>query len=134
MNCLLILIILISSRIEPPVLNVEITGIKEIQGNMMVAVYDSGEEFLGQNAVASAIIEVTGKTVRGTLEIPYGTYGISVFHDLDSNGELNTNLFGIPKEPIGFSNNSQGTFGPPSFKAASFDFRQDKQTIKIEIK
>jgi uncharacterized protein (DUF2141 family) len=133
MNCFLILIMLASCWTEPPVLNVEITGIKDIQGKIMVAVYDSGEEFLGHNAVASAILEVTGETVRGGVEIPYGTYGISVFHDLDSNGELNTNLFGIPKEPIGFSNNSQGTFGPPSFKAASFDFSLDKQTMKIEI-
>ena len=129
----LLLLATITFCMEAPILNVEITGIKNIQGSIMVAVYDSGEEFLGQNAVATAIFEVTGKTVRGELEIPYGTYGISVFHDLDSNGELNTNFLGIPKEPIGFSNNSKVTFGPPSFKAASFDFSQDKQTIKIEI-
>ena len=133
MRYCLALYLLMASWLEPPVLQLEIAGIKAIQGNIMVAVYDSGENFLSQKVITSGIFEVTGSTVQGILRLPYGTYGISVFHDQDSNGELNTNLFGIPKEPVGFSNNARGTFGPPDFEQTTFDFLEDRQTIKIKI-
>jgi len=45
------------------------------------------------------------------------------------NKELTTNFIGIPKEPIGFSNNARIKFGPPSFEEAKFNVEKDKQTV-----
>lgn len=52
-----------------------------------------------------------------------GTYAISVFHDEDSDGELDTGLFGIPTEGWGTSRNASGTLGPPSWADARFAYR-----------
>ena len=49
-------------------------------------------------------------------------YAVSVVYDEDGNGKLNTGFLGIPSDPVGFSNNAKGTFGPPSFYKASFAF------------
>ena len=49
-----------------------------------------------------------------------GTYAIMAFHDLNSNGKLDTNWIGMPKEGVVSSNNAKGRMGPPSFKDASF--------------
>ncbi len=99
----------------------------------MVAVYDSQETFLSENLVVGEVFEVKGALVRGTLSIPYGKYAISVYHDQNSDKTLNTGIFGIPKEPVGFSNDAKGSFGPPGFKESSFDFENEGQTIKINL-
>ena len=48
------------------------------------------------------------------------TYAIGIFVDKNYNNKMDRNLFGVPKEQFGFSNNAKGNFGPPSFKDASF--------------
>jgi uncharacterized protein (DUF2141 family) len=53
-------------------------------------------------------------------ELRIGSYAIRVFHDQNSNGKLDTNLIGIPKERFGFSNNVMGQFGPPAFEEQLF--------------
>jgi uncharacterized protein (DUF2141 family) len=43
-----------------------------------------------------------------------GSYAVSVFHDENGNGKLDT-LVGIPREGFGFSRNPVVRFGPPRF-------------------
>lgn len=47
--------------------------------------------------------------------VPAGRWALSVFHDLDGDGELDRGPFGIPAEPWGFGND------PPALGAARFD-------------
>ena len=117
------------------ILNVEISGINDIKGLMSIGVYsdekgfpDKGKEFIGVDVeINSQIIIYTFK------DIPFGTYAIAVFHDVNSNTKLDTNFLGIPREGYAFSNNLFGTFGsPPGFKDASFQVTGDK-TIKIKM-
>ena len=61
-----------------------------------------------------------------------GRYSVSAVYDLDSSGELNTGLFGIPTEPVGFSKNAKGMFGPPGFDDTSFSFDED-MTVEIVL-
>lgn len=51
--------------------------------------------------------------------LPVGRYALSVIHDENGNGKLDTRL-GVPREGFGFSNNAKALFGPPSFRSASF--------------
>ena len=117
------------------ILNVEISGINDIKGLMSIGVYsdekgfpDKGKEFIGVDVeINSQIIIYTFK------DIPFGTYAIAVFHDVNSNTKLDTNFLGIPREGYAFSNNLFGAFGsPPGFKDASFKVTGDK-TIKIKM-
>ena len=54
-------------------------------------------------------------------DVAPGRYAVKLFHDRNGDGELATNLFGIPSEPFGFSNNAPAQFGPPAFADAAFD-------------
>lgn len=63
-----------------------------------------------------------------------GTYAVAVFHDENSNGKLDTNFLGIPREGVGASNDAQGHFGPPKFDAAAFRFSGGRIDLKITIK
>jgi uncharacterized protein (DUF2141 family) len=48
-----------------------------------------------------------------------GIYAISLLHDENGNGHADMLLM-IPREGFGFSRNAPVSFGPPSFKQASF--------------
>ena len=113
---------------------VEISGINDPKGLMSIGLYsnekgfpDKGKEYKGTD------VKVTGKTVVYTFkDVPFGIYAIAIFRDTNSNGKLDKNFLGIPKEGYAFSNNVFGTFGPPDFKDASFEFDGNK-TVKIKM-
>ena len=112
---------------------VEVSDIKEIKGLISVGLYsgekgfpDKGKEYKGKD------VEVTAGTVACTFEdVPDGTFAVAVFHDSNSNGKLDKNFLGIPKEGYAFSNNASA-IGAPAFKDASFEFTGSK-TIKIKM-
>ena len=51
-----------------------------------------------------------------SLEVPAGIYGVAIFQDLDSDGELKFGMFKVPKEPVAFGNNFKPTMSAPTFK------------------
>ncbi len=61
-----------------------------------------------------------------------GTYAVSLIHDENGNGKLDTAL-GMPREGFGFSRNPAISFGPPKFKSASFAVNgASAQTVKMK--
>jgi len=112
-----------------------ITNVKNTNGEIRAALYNTTEDFLKFDKVfkAAAVKAIKGKTTLMIEDIPSGTYAIAVFHDENSNKKLDTNFMGIPKEPLGFSIGKMKTFGPPSFKECSFELDSNKE-ITIEIK
>lgn len=63
-------------------------------------------------AVKRSIASAAGP-IRLTGMVP-GNYALSVMHDENGNGKLDT-LMGIPREGFGFSQNPVVRFGPPRF-------------------
>jgi uncharacterized protein (DUF2141 family) len=66
--------------------------------------------------------------------VPPGTLGISAFHDENSNGKLDTNFVGMPTEDYCASREARGTFGPPSFDDAKFDYRGGTKRLVARMK
>ncbi len=64
-------------------------------------------------------------------DIPYGSYAISVHHDENDNGRIDSNLFKIPREGLGASNDAKGSFGPPSYDKA--EIKLNNETLEVEI-
>ena len=91
------------------------------EGVVMVAVFDSEAAWNGGGAPAAvARVEAGAGPVEAAFELPAGDYAVRAFHDVDGDGELNTNPFGIPIEPFAFSNDARGRMGPPGWSAARF--------------
>jgi uncharacterized protein (DUF2141 family) len=100
-------------------LSLTVTGIKEAKGALMIAVFD--EAGYGKDkSVAAAAVPVTALTASTTFDLPPGRYGIKMFHDVDGDGKMATNPFGMPIEPFGFSNNAPAQFGPATWQDAAF--------------
>ena len=64
--------------------------------------------------------------------LPAGAYGMKAFHDVNGNGKMDVNPFGMPTEPFAFSNNAVGNMGPAKWDRARFDVSgATAQTIRI---
>lgn len=100
-----------------------------------VAIYKDADTFLDENAYFKNVeIDSQGNaTVSGTIELPSGTYAMAIFQDLNANGEMDSNLVGIPREPFGFSNNAKGNFGPPSWVDAKIVIDESAE-VSIDLK
>jgi len=114
---------------------VEVRNI-ETKGEMHLAIYDDADVFENDNGekggaakgIVEGVIEEVGTgTATYSFELPNGTYAIGIFVDANYNNEMDRNFFGVPKEQYGFSNDAKGSFGPPSFKDASFTVSGDMQ-------
>ncbi|MEZ5651679.1 MAG: DUF2141 domain-containing protein [Burkholderiaceae bacterium] len=102
-------------------LTVEITDISQARGTLNIALYDSEQTFRKTQARG---VRVPAKADTVSVEIAdlaAGHYAVLVFHDLNDNHQLDTNLLGMPKEPWGGSLQGRTVFGTPAWKDVQFE-------------
>jgi uncharacterized protein (DUF2141 family) len=110
-----------SPQAQPPqanLIHVDIVGLRNESGQVLCALYSSPVGFPknSDKAVRRAQSEIShGHGICEFCGIAVGKYAVSVFHDENSNGKLDSNFLGIPREGVGASNNAKGHFGPPKF-------------------
>ena len=100
-------------------LNINIENINPSKGQLMIAVYNSKQLYMKtEKAFSKQILKLNGKNLEFIQfkDLPMGEYSVAVIHDENNNGKLDTNIFGIPTEAYGFSNNIR-----PKFRAANWD-------------
>lgn len=111
-------------------LTIEIEGFENDKGQLVLGVCNKKENFLKEFAYGDVVKIKNKKATVVIKNLPSGEYAISLFHDVNSNNILDKNMFGIPSEDYGFSNNASGTFGPPKYEDVKFNLNESK-TIKI---
>ncbi len=113
-----------AAGVSPPVhsVGIEIEGLRSTKGNVLVCVTANPRAFPDCSKDATAtraqVTAADASDMRLAVSAP-GNYAISVVHDENANGRLDTRLM-LPREGFGFSRNPAIAFGPPSFKAARF--------------
>ncbi len=112
---------------------IQLSGLQP-QGQVMAQLFNSEAGYRGGRAVGATITQVNGATaqIRFT-DLAQGQYAFRLFHDLNGDGEMNTNPFGIPTEPYAFSNNANGQFGPASWADATFTVQAGETTQQISL-
>lgn len=97
-----------------------ITGIKSDKGVIRLALCPQGAAFpdCRERAVRSAALPIAKGSAQTELTgLAPGTYAVSVFHDANGNGKLDT-FAGVPKEGYGFSRNPPFRPRAPRFAEA----------------
>jgi len=115
-------------------LTINFQGIESQSGKIYLVMH-SNEKDYSQDAkpAHAAIIDVTGQQTVATIkDVKPGSYAIKSFVDDNDNGQMDTNLVGMPKEQYGFSNNA-GRFGPAPYEDAEFSVSGDT-TIDIKMR
>jgi hypothetical protein len=126
--------LLLASTEEPKKdrqLRLEVDGMTETKGNLLIAIYDKEESYPAK-AYTYRAVPVDSLVKHTEITLPEGRYVVSLFHDANGNNRLDTGEYGIPTEKYGFSNNARGEMGFPSFKDAAVVLKAD-QTIYITV-
>lgn len=130
---LLLIPALVFSGTEKLSLTVKVTGAKPNKGQAVCSLFTSADTFLKQPVLKKTKpVDSNGEAVFRIDDLDPGNYAVSIVYDEDSNGKLNTGIFGIPTEPVGVSNNARGRFGPPSYEDAAFELSRSR-TIRISL-
>lgn len=118
---------------------VNIGNINQEGGYFIVSIYKDENSFLKKADMVfiydfSELDKVQGGDASLTIkQVPFGSFALGVVHDVNGNKEMDTKIFGIPAEPVGFSNNPRNKFGPPKFKQSVFTFSEDRQKLQIDL-
>ena len=112
-------------------LDIKITNIKKNTGKIVVEIYDSKTKWL---KTPYQKMELFSNEVVQTasFKVPYGKYGITIYQDLNNNGEADMNFLGIPKELVGFGNNYK-PFGEPKFESCLIEFKVNSKPQEIKL-
>jgi len=128
-------------------LKVSIEGVRSSAGTLMIGLYDSPEHFntaidkaeeVGTLNDEARLGGVALRAIAGTQSVVFtnlnpGSYAVIVFHDENDNGKLDKNFLGVPIEGYGFSNNAQGSLGPPDFKEVAVTLDEAGKEISISL-
>ncbi|SNS85223.1 Uncharacterized conserved protein, DUF2141 family [Sphingomonas laterariae] len=103
-------------------LDLGISGLRSVEGNILVCLTQNPKYFpdcSGDPARRTLTIAAARATGAHIPDLAPGQYALSLVHDENGNGKLDTRL-GIPREGFGFSRNPPIRFGAPSFSAVQF--------------
>ena len=113
-----------------------ITNVKADKGLILIGIYDVPSSYLKEGKAYSFTTHKVNASANQTevilKDIPKGTYAISLCQDLNSDKKCNTNFFGIPQEPYGFSNGYNKSYSKPSFNECKFEVN-DHKTVKVYL-
>lgn len=116
-------------------LTVLIDGFNSDKGTARIALCNSIEGYKSDDrAFRREAVRINDRKAEWVFkDLPFGEYVIKVFHDENGNNKLDKNLFGAPTEAYGFSNNARGSFGPPDYEKAAFQFDKTDMTVRITV-
>ena len=125
-----------SSTSDANIVKVDVVGLHSNDGQVHCALYSSADGFPDGFAKAAATTTAAITNEQAVCEfraIVPGDYAISVYQDENSNGKLDRNFVGMPKEGVGASNDAKGSFGPPKFADARFSYKGGTQELTIHM-
>lgn len=110
---------------------VTIANAETASGQIMISLVQGEAEFKGERAPIAAltrraIAEPMGFVFKNLAE---GEYALRIMHDVNDNGELDSNFIGLPTEPWAFSNNATGNMGPPTWEDVKFTIDGDVEQV-----
>lgn len=115
---------------------IKICDIRNLKGQLCVAVFDSDEGFQSEKAFWYKYYLKSEHVANGEMnlriQVPPGVYGVSVLDDENMDAQMKFNFLGIPLEGFGFGNYVHKAFRKPRFSDFSFEVEKNS-TINLQI-
>ena len=105
-----------STNITIPII---VKNIKNSKGRLSIGVFKDASAFEEEKPFKIILVskkEQVNGTLKSTIEIESGVYGLSILDDENSDYKMEYNMIGMPKEGFGFSNYYHAGFTKPNFK------------------
>lgn len=137
-SILSVLLTSISLNAAAATLTVEVIGATDSRGHMAVAVFATPDGFPKEDAraIRRKRVPIHGTSLSSTVtltDLPAGSYAVSVFHDRNDSGKLETNFFGIPTKGYGFSNDPRPSMRAARFDEAQFELPENGTKVRVEL-
>ena len=133
-SLLVLLLSALTAPAEAGTLRVTITGLESDRGSVRVALFDSEASFTRDAREAAVLPIRSGRAEWVVRDLPPGRYAAAAFHDEDGDGDMDRGLFGIPREPYGFTRGARGRFGPPAWADASVRVGDGVTTTRLPVR
>jgi uncharacterized protein (DUF2141 family) len=124
-----------SVELQSQSLDICINNIQSNEGQICVAVFNSEEGFKTEKTFWEKYYpktNLTDKTFKLKVQVPPGTYGVSILDDVNMDGKMKYNIIGIPREGFGFGNYHHNSFFKPRFSDFSFELK-DNENIRVQV-
>jgi uncharacterized protein (DUF2141 family) len=118
-------------------IKISVTNLRNNKGHVLISLYRNGEGFPDntEKAIRKAKLVIKDKVAWVLFTgLPTGKYAAAILHDENDDQKMNKTFLGLPKEGYGFSNNVMGTFGPPSFSKAAFNYNSGGNEVAVAIR
>lgn len=117
-------------------LTVTVQGLSNDAGKVLCAAYQDAAAFPSDSAHAAGLALARPSAGRATCTftgLKAGAVAVSVYHDENDDGVLQTTFYGRPTEEYGFSNGARASMaGAPGFDAAAVQLSASS-TITITL-
>ena len=119
----------------PGKLSVAVNGARNDNGAVRCGLYSSPNGFRepGREMHGAVAHIKNGHATCVFSGIPAGTYAVAVFHAENNETQMETGLFGRPKQGYGFSRNPSSAFGPPGFDSAAFEYNGGNHSLPVRL-
>lgn len=104
-------------------------------GMVVVLLFDEADAFADLRQPLRTLAVPSGAALEASFDgLTPGRYAVMAFHDRNTNGVLDQNFMGIPREPLGFSRRYWGR-GAPVFAEAAVTVADGEQVpVELELK
>lgn len=110
-------------------INFSIEGVNSSQGKIYIQLFQGEEAYKSQQPFQAKVVKAQAGTQHITFpNTPTGDYGVRFFHDENDDGELATNMVGMPTEGYGYSNAAKPSFGPVRYDQIKFEVSEQNST------
>lgn len=110
---------------------VRVSDVESAAGQVYVGLCDRG--FSEDRCLDGRFKPATPGTMTFSFEnVPVGMYAVAAYHDINMDERMDSNFFGLPREPYGFSNDV-GRRAPPNFSMAQVPVTARTATIDVRL-
>jgi len=103
---------------------------KQPQGIVHAALYN--QTSTDWNSSPQLVEQTAGERIIFE-DLPPGQYAVQLFQDINANGRLDSTRRGVPKEPVGFSNNPALIDGKPDIQECWLNLTEPQTTETIRL-
>ncbi len=107
----------------------------EAGGELRLAVFPDAEAFQDDRDLVGIVNRIEGNRTTVSLVLPGpGRYVFAAFQDLNGNGKLDRNFWGVPTEPYGFTRSPTTKWRAPSFEEVASEVREGQPPLVLELR
>ncbi len=115
-------------------LHVVIDEVKNNDGVILAQLFSGEDNFNKGQAITGT--KLPAKKGIGELmfkDLVPGEYVVRLFHDENNNQKMEKNIFGMPKEGYGFSNEAVAHLGPPKYKDMVVQIEAKDASVRTKV-